>query len=149
VKGYNRTPGEPPDLSDTKDRGRSVPAEEAAPIMSTNPGILEESEARRRLEVQLMQQWTTKTALSLVGTSDPTYREVMTDAVPDLALKHNSFLYAIYSISALHIAMTTDEGTKKTIYMEVYRTYLIVYYQGPGSLGHSLTGPHRFEPVDG
>jgi hypothetical protein len=71
-----------------------------------------------------MQQWTTKTALTFLGTAESSYKVVITEGMFELALKHDSLLYTMYTFSALHIALTATESENKEMAMNIYSKYL-------------------------
>jgi hypothetical protein len=82
---------------------------------------LPESRTRRLLELKLLHQYTTKTSLTLSGSTEPVSLEVFTTILPRLALKHDALLYAIYSISSLHLAKC-EPGDPEAI--DAYQRYL-------------------------
>jgi len=83
-----------------------------------------ETRERRLLEVKLMQQWITKTAMTLPTVRDPVQREIMTVLCPELAIQNDGLLYSIYAFAALHVAMTTNDHPVKEEAVEAHHRYL-------------------------
>lgn len=83
-----------------------------------------DSRQRRLLELRLMHQWATKTAMTFPATVDQDYKNKMTISMADLAFEHDAFLYSLCSFSALHIAKTATEIVQRENAMDAYSKYL-------------------------
>ncbi|KAH8808757.1 hypothetical protein F5884DRAFT_675305 [Xylogone sp. PMI_703] len=89
---------------------------------------LPESRARRFRELRLFHHYTIRTCLTVgykfteaaIPTQHPG-RELWRTVIPELALQHDALLYAIYSISALHIVKTKGNDPEAS---EYYLKYL-------------------------
>jgi hypothetical protein len=65
-----------------------------------------ESKERRVLELKLLHHYVVKTSWSLLEPTEPTMKDLWTVILPELAFCHDTILYLIYSLSALHLART-------------------------------------------
>lgn len=97
------------------------------PSTDTSTPDIPESSPRHRLELRLLHHWVTKTALSL-STEGALGRTVSDEEVKNwtehfvnLAFNNDAALYALYYISALHLAKSEPDNRE---IMEVYHTYL-------------------------
>lgn len=65
---------------------------------------LPESRSRRLAELSLLHHYATSTGVTLLDGDKPQIVKGWTTEIPQLALKHDALLYAIYAFTALHIS---------------------------------------------
>ena len=100
-----------------------------SPAQSLPVSDLPENRHRRLLELRLLHQWVTRTALSLstdAALGEPMSKEETDNWIvdqPNIALGSDSALYMLYSVSALHLARCEPQ---KFEYKEAYRQYFDV-----------------------
>ncbi|KAL6720301.1 hypothetical protein ACLMJK_002222 [Lecanora helva] len=89
------------------------------PTTATNPqqspldiSGIPESSNRRFLELRLLHNFTIQTSATFPFTHDPSTRTLWADSVPSLALSHPSLLYALLSISALHLLKVKQQDIR-------------------------------------
>jgi len=72
------------------------------------------------LELRLLHQFTSDTAYTLNVNSSSPFSE-MTSIIPHLAFKHNSLLYSMYTVAALHVSKLEPNNSEN---MATYQRYL-------------------------
>lgn len=124
-----------PIRNSTLDHPYSVQHSKKATELQSKPEILEEPEStssrqRRLLELRLMHQWTTKTAMTFNGNSDQVYRTMMTQKLAEVAFANDALLNTLCSFAALHIAKTATDPSERADAMDAYRKYLDMALRG-------------------
>ena len=85
------------------------------------PTELPESAARRLLELRLLYHFISTTAPTFPATQDPETLKVWTVLVPGRAVKNVALLYALLSMSSLHLSKTETHDDQLR---QAHRTYL-------------------------
>jgi hypothetical protein len=84
-------------------------------------GVSETRSSRHLLELRLFHHFTTQTSQTLPSSADPEVAEIWKEYVPQLALRHTALLDVIYSLAALHLALS---GSPTTELVSAHRHYM-------------------------
>ncbi|KAL1962559.1 hypothetical protein VTN77DRAFT_9434 [Rasamsonia byssochlamydoides] len=77
--------------------------------------------SRHLLELRLFHHFTTQTSQTLPTATEPKLAQIWREYVPQLALQHTALLDVIYSLAALHLALS-ESPTKELI--DAHRDYM-------------------------